>query len=331
MKSVIRQTHDGERSRTIFFGTSQFGAIILERLFRAHIVPLLVVTTPDKPAGRKQLLTPPPVKVTAQEFGIPVIQPEKLDQDTRYKIQDTNPDLIIVASYGKILPQELLDVPKQGSLNVHPSLLPMYRGSAPVQAALLNGDEKTGVTIMLMDEKMDHGMILVQTEFPIGNVLFAYPELHDKLAEIGGDLLAKTIPLWVAGKIRATPQDDSKATYTRQLIKEDGRIDWSKPAVYIERQVRALQPWPGTFCKIKAQSQKSKNTKQNLKILKADVIENMQGQPGKTFLAPGKKLGVYTGNGALLIEELQLEGKKPVSSKEFLLGHKDILNNKLPN
>ncbi len=302
--------------KTIFFGTSEFGAIVLRTIIQAGVTPALVVTTPDKPAGRKLQLRPSEVKQAALELHIPLLQPETLQEEALSELRSMAPDLFLVAAYGKILPQELLDIPKQGSLNVHPSLLPKYRGAAPVQAALLNGDETTGVTIMLMDKDMDHGPILAQREFPIRNTLFTYPELHNKLAEIGGALLAETIPLFAVGKIQAVPQDDSKATYTERLTKEAGNVDWSKPALYIERQVRALQPWPGTYTQGKT-----------LKILKARVLPGIHASsPGKTFTTSTQELGVQTGTDALVIELLQLEGKKPMPSRDFLLGNQNILS-----
>lgn len=306
----------------IYFGTSDFSAIILRKLIECGFKPVLVVTSPDKPAGRKQAVTPPQVKVAAQEFGIPVMQPEKLDQDTRYKIQNTNPDLFVVAAYGKILPQVLLDVPRKGSLNVHPSLLPKYRGSSPVHAALLNGDRETGVSIIVLDEKMDHGPILAVERFGMQNKKYAYPELHNALAELGADLLIQTLPLWVEGKIKARAQDESQATYTSRIRKEDGKIDWSKEAGYIERQVRALYPWPGTFttCEIDGK-------RKMMKILKASVLSQDRplGKPGQAFLPPVPGIAVQTGKDALFLQELQMEGGRPMSSKEFLLGHKNFI------
>lgn len=302
--------------KIVFFGTSEFGAIVLRTIMRAGVIPVLVVATPDKPAGRKLQLHLSAVKQTALEHRIPLFQPEELKGEALSELRATEPDLFLVAAYGKILPQQVLDIPKLGSLNVHPSLLPLYRGAAPMQAALLNGDEKTGVTVMLMDKEMDHGPILAQRELAIGETPFTYSELHDKLAEIGGALLAETIPFWAAGKIRAVPQDDPRATYTERLTKEAGRIDWSKPALYIERQVRALQPWPGAYTQGKT-----------LKILRASVLSGVHADsPGKTFLAPTKELGVQTSQDALVIELLQLEGKKPMSSREFLLGNQNILS-----
>ncbi len=303
--------------KTIFFGTSEFGAIVLRTIIQAGMAPALVVTAPDKPSGRKLVLYPSAVKQVALEHHIPLLQPETLRGEVLSELKLTEPDVFLVASYGKILPQELLDIPKQGSLNVHPSLLPKYRGATPVQAALLNGDKETGVTIMLMDEKMDHGAILAQTKFLLEERPWTYPELHDKLAEIGGTLLVKTIPLWAADKIQPITQDESKATYTRHLSKKNGKVDWQQPALYIERQVRAYAPWPGTHTQIHGKT---------LKILRASILPGTHAaSPGKTFLSPTKEIGVQTGSDALIIEVLQPEGKNPMPSREFLLGHKDIL------
>lgn len=327
--------------KIVFFGTSEFGAIILEKLVRTGLSPVLVVTTPDRPVGRKQVLTPPPTKVAVQKLGIPVIQPATLTisnfefliskQSQNSNNQNIKPDLFIVAAYGKILPKEILNIPTHGTLNVHPSLLPKYRGPSPVQNAILGGDKETGVTIMLLDEKMDHGPIVANVKFQMTNDKITYPELHNQLAELGAQALIETIPLWVGGKIKPTPQDDSQATYTSILKKEDGRIDWNKEAGYIERQVRALHPWPGTFALFEGK---------NLKILKASVLSGTLPKPGlgpcpkpglgritpgTVFLTTDKKLAIQCGEDALVVEELQLEGKKPMLAREFLLGHKDFL------
>jgi methionyl-tRNA formyltransferase len=231
-------------------------------------------------------------------------------------------DLFVVASYGKIIPKEILDIPKYGALNVHPSLLPKYRGASPIQTVLLNGEDETGVTIMLMDAKVDHGQILTNSKLQIANSKYTYQKLHNKLAEIGAELLIKTIPDWIAGKVKPVPQDDSKATYTSHIEKVHGRIDWDKEAGYIERQVRAFHPWPGTFttCEIDGKQK-------IMKILKASVLSQDRplGKPGQAFPPPLPGIAVQTGKGALFLEELQLEGGKPMSSKEFLLGHKNFL------
>ena len=311
----------------IFFGTSEFGVIVLEKLVQAGYKPVLVVTTPDRPAGRSLKLTPPPVKVAAQKNSLEVVQPTK---PVELSLPKFEPDLFVVASYGEILPKEVLDIPKKGTLNVHPSLLPKYRGPSPAHTAILNGDKSTGVTIMLLDEKMDHGPILAQQEYPISNETF--PLLRDKLAELGADLLIKTIPEWVASSIKAVAQDDSKATYTKIFAKEDGKIDWNRSAEEIERQIRAFTPWPGTFTYLKSQILKivkASVLSQNLVSLSFGKLRETKFVPGAVFLTPEGKLGIQSGEDALVVEELQLEGKKPMSSKEFLLGHKAIIGSKL--
>jgi methionyl-tRNA formyltransferase len=266
----------------VFFGTSEFGAIILGKLIQAGIPPDFVVSTPDRPAGRGYAIRSSPVKIVAQKHGIIV----------RENLEGSKPDLIVLAAYGKILPKDILDIPKKGALNVHPSLLPKYRGPSPVQATILQGEKTTGVSIILMDEEIDHGPIVANSKFQIPNSKIVYPELHDKLAEIGADLFIKTIPEWIEGKIEPKPQDHAKATFTKKISKEDGRIDWTKPAEYIERQVRAFYPWPSAFTFWKGK---------RIKILKAHVEQR-----------------------TLIIDELQLEGKKPTTLQDFLLGHKDF-------
>lgn len=273
-----------------FFGTSEFAAIILEKMVQAGIKPVLVVTTPDKPAGRKQQLTPPPAKVLSEKLELKVIQPEQFAQDTRYKIQDTNPDLIVLASYGNIVPKEILDIPNHGAINVHPSLLPKYRGASPVQSAILAGETETGVSIMLMDEQVDHGPILAQETTPIHQE--TYEELHNKLAELGADLLVETIPKWVAGEITPKEQDHSQATFTKRFSREDGRIDWNQKPEYIDRQIRAFTPWPGAYTFWQGK---------RIKILKAHLEQEK-----------------------LVIDEIQMEGGKPMPFKEFLLGHPEF-------
>src|SRR3989338_3685591 len=253
--------------KIIFFGTSEFGSVVLGKLVQAGYKPFLVVTTQENPAGRNLKLISSPVKILAEQYRLPVAQPEKLGLAKFCKSNlakpSLEPDLFVVASYGEILPKEVLDIPKKGTLNVHPSLLPKYRGPSPVHTSILNGDKSTGVTIMLLDEKMDHGPILANSKFEILNSKPTFPELRDKLAELGADLLIKTIPQWVEGKIQAIPQDDSRATYTKIFAKEDGKIDWNRPAEEIECQMRAFTPWPGTFTVFKGH---------NLKILKVAVF-----------------------------------------------------------
>lgn len=301
--------------KIIFMGTPEFGAIILEELIKGGYPPVLVITAPDKPVGRKQIITPPPVKISAQKYNIPVLQPEKI-LNLKSEILNLNPDLIIVAAYGQILPKEILEIPKYGCLNVHPSLLPRWRGASPIQYTILNGDKETGITIILMTEKVDKGDIIAISKFQITNPKITCPELLKELANLGAKLLVKTIPKLVKNEIKPKPQNGLKATYSKILKKKDGKIDWKKPAEYIERQIRTFYPWPGSFCFL---------DEKQIKILKADVLKQTKngpfGSPGKTFLAPNDKIAVQTGKDFLVIEKLQFEGKKPMSSEEFLRGH----------
>jgi len=305
--------------KIVFMGTPEFGAIILEGLVKDDYKPALVITEPDKPVGRKQIITPPPVKVTARKNNIEILQPVKI-LDSKFYILDSKPDLIIVAAYGQILPKDILEIPKYGCLNVHPSLLPRWRGPSPIQFAILNGDEETGVTIMKITEKMDAGPVLTNSKLPILNSSITYEELHNKLAKEGAKLLLETIPKWLKGEIKPAAQDESKVTFSKILTRKDGEIDWQKPAEEIERQVRAFSFWPGTSALLDAK---------NLKIIKTSVMEQTKngpfGTPGKTFLAPDDKIAVQTGKGFLIIERLQLEGKNPVSTADFLKGYKDFI------
>ena len=342
--------------KIIFIGTPEFGAIILEKLVNSEYKPVLVVTAPDKPVGRKQIITPPPTKISAQKHNIPVLQPEIL-ANSKSEILNSKPDLIVVAAYGQILPKEILEIPKFGCLNVHPSLLPKYRGPSPIQTTILNGDGETGVTIMLMDEKVDHGKTISNFQFPISNKKITYPELLKELAELGAKLLVETIPKWINGEIKPKPQDETKATYTKIIKKEDGRIDWNKSAEEIERQVRAFNPWPGTYGKYEVRSMKYKEKKERiLKILEAEVLScGIKKQIGEVFLTEENELAVKCGprtktrtpptpkfgvevnrqkqssfgaralQDCLILLQLQLEGGKPMRGEDFLRGHSNFI------
>jgi len=292
--------------KIIFMGTPGFGAIILEGLIKNNYKPALVITAPDKPVGRKQILTPPLVKIIAQKYEIPVEQPKKV---LNYKLQATRmkPDLIIIAAYGEIIPKEILEIPKHGCLNVHPSLLPKYRGPSPIQTIILNGDKETGTTIILIDEKMDHGPIITNRQLPISDPKITTDELSKELAVLSIDLLVEIIPKWINGEIKARPQDKSKATYTKIIKKEDGKINWKKSAIEIERQIRAFYPWPGTFTFWKGK---------RIKILKAETSKT----------APENNLAIKCGKDYLIIKKLQPEGKKPIEINDFLRGHPDFIN-----
>lgn len=313
--------------KIVFIGTPEFGAIILEGLIQGNFKPILVITAPDKPVGRKQLLTPPPVKIVAEKYGIPVLQPEKIE-NLRSELEDLKPDLIIVVACAQILSKEILKIPKYGCLNIHPSLLPQYRGCSPIQYAILNGDRETGVSIIRMDEKIDHGDIVTISKLQITSPEITFKELSKELANLGKELLLEIIPQWIAGEIKPEPQNDSKATYTKTFKKEDGRIDWKKSARDLERQIRAFDPWPGSYCLWSKENEKpGKNLR--VKILKASISPQKEYGPfgirGKTFLAPDNKIAVQAGKDYLIIEKLQLEGEKPVTSEEFLRGHPNFV------
>ncbi len=308
-----------EKIKIIFMGTPEFGAIILKGLINGGYKPVLVISSPDEPVGRKQVITPPPVKLIAEQYEIPILQPIKI-RDCKSQIMASKPDLIVIAAYTQIIPKEILEIPKYGCLNVHPSLLPKYRGPAPVQFTILNGDNAAGVTIILVDDKMDHGPIVAYKKVEIQDSKITLLKLKKILAEIGAKLLTETIPKWIDGKIEPRPQNEPQATYTKILEREDGKIDWQKPAEYIEKQIRAYDPWPGSF---------TMHKEKRIKILKADVLIQTKispvGPPGKTFLAPNDKIAVQTGKDYLIIEMLQLEGKNPINSRDFLRGHRDFV------
>lgn len=303
-----------KKIRTILIGTSEFAERIFKKLMEVRL-PLVeivgVITTPDKPVGRKQILTPSPVKIWAKKNKLPVLQLEK--------IKELKPDLIIVTAYGQIIPKEILNIPKFGALNIHPSLLPKYRGASPIQTVILNGNKQTGITIMLMDEKMDHGPIVSSSQFMVHGSKMTYEELAEKLADIGAELLIKTLPDYINGKIKPKPQDHPEATFTKIIKKQDGKIDWNKSAEEIERQIRAFHEWPTAYTFF--------NDKQ-LKILEADIMEGKNKKPGKVF-AENKELMVQTGNGVLILKQIQLEGKKPMSTRDFLNGHPEIIGSNL--
>jgi len=300
--------------RIVFFGTPAFALPCLEKLFQGVDQILAVVTQPDREKGRGQKKSSPPTKEFAIQHGIPVYQPEKVrDEKFIEAIKRLEPDLFVVVAFGQILPKALLDVPRFGAINVHASLLPQYRGAAPILWALLRGEKKTGITTMLMDEGMDTGAILLQVEVPIEKEDTG-ETLEKKLSVVGGELLMATLTGMKAGNIIPKPQDHSKATYAPQLKKEDGRIDWKRSAEEIERQIRAFNPWPGAFTRYE---------KGLLKIFRAEVRgEHPRGEPGSVTWTGSDFIEVATGHGSLLIREVQPEGKRRMRVRDFLAGHK---------
>ncbi len=231
----------------VYFGTPELSAEVLEYLKIAGFLPALIVTNPDRPQGRKMVVTPPPVKLWAIENNIPFLQPEELNQESRIKIHDFQPDLFIVVAYGKILSKEVLDIPKKGTLNIHYSLLPKYRGASPMESAILNDDKDVGVTIMLMDSKMDHGPIVASQRLENKEWPMKASELRKACNELGAKLLIETISKWIEGKIEAVPQVHSNATYTKKFEKKDGEIDLGKDAYQNFLKIQAFDDSIGTF------------------------------------------------------------------------------------
>lgn len=314
-------------AKIVFMGTPDFAIPTLKALMAHHDV-IGVVTQPDRPAGRRGDLKPPPIKLLAQENGIPVFQPEKIRRKAAIEeLKQWQPDVYIVAAFGQILPQTVLDIPPYGSINVHASLLPRWRGAAPIQAAVRAGDEVTGVTIMKMDAGLDTGPML-----SAGKVLIEPDEtgqtLHDKLAHLGADLLVNTLPGYLSGAIQPKPQPEDGITYAPQIKKEEGLIDWTTSAEEIERLVRAFTPWPGTFTHW--------NGKQ-LKIHAGEVIppvtlpfrgEADEATPGQVVEASGQ-IAIATGDGLYYPLRVQLAGKNVVSIDDFVRGYDDFVGSTL--
>lgn len=307
-----------DKLRIIFFGTSDFALPALEALIQAGFEVVAVVTNPDGPIGRKKVLTPPPIKLAATKHGLRVLQPEKLRNNPELieELKKLKPDVGIVATYSKIIPSEVFNVPKHGLIATHPSFLPKYRGPSPDQTAVLNGDKETGVTIFKIDEEVDHGPIVAQSEkVKIGEV--NYPDLHAKLAQISARLLVKILPDYVSGKIKPKPQDHTQATFTRKFLTEDGEIRSADSIESVYNKIRALNPEPGTYIWLE-----NDGSKLRLKIIKAELptrTENQQSKPG--LFKIDNLLALALKNGYIILKEVQLEAKKPVSGVVFANGY----------
>ncbi|MDD2522803.1 MAG: methionyl-tRNA formyltransferase [Anaerolineaceae bacterium] len=302
--------------RVVFMGSPDFALPTLEELHR-HYQVVGVVTQPDRPAGRGRKEQQSEVKKLALKLGLPIFQPQslrKLSAVTR--LAEWKPDLIVVAAYGQILPKAVLEMPTKGCINVHASLLPAWRGASPIQAAIVNGDEKSGVTIMLMDEGMDTGGILAQRSVPIRPGTTA-PELSDQLAHLGARTLISILPSYLRGSLGAIPQDESRKSYAPKLTKHDGLLDFSLPAQVLLNQVNAYQPWP---CAVYEWQGK------RLKIIEAHVHPTFECDPRGRFVINGLP-AVCTGDGLLVLDTVQPEGKKPMPGKAFLNGQPDWLEN----
>jgi methionyl-tRNA formyltransferase len=302
--------------RIVFIGTGEIGVLTLQTLLKSEHQIVGVVTQPDKPVGRSQLIEPPPIKKALLGTKIPVLQPARIkDRQAIEEIRALKPDVIVVMAYGQILPRGVLEIPKITCLNLHASLLPRWRGAAPIQAAIAAGDRETGITVMYMDEGLDTGDVFLR-----GTIDIAPAEtggsLHDRLAQAAPQALLESLDLLAKGKAPRTPQDNAFATYAPKLKRADGKIDWSEPADAIERKIRAFDPWPGAFMTVLT------NSTQKLKIFSAAVVEH-QGKPGE-LLKSENALIVAAGKGALSLREVQLEGKRRMSATEFLRGYREL-------
>lgn len=302
--------------KIVFFGTAEFGVNSLESLIKAGHRIQAVVTQPDRKKGRGQKLQPSPIKLLAGQYGLPVYQPIK-PADIIPDLKKPNPDLFVVVSYGCILPKQILEIPGLGCINLHPSLLPKYRGAAPINWALISGEERTGLTIIRMDEKMDSGEIILQQAVEISPDDNAV-SLSEKLSLKGAKILLKAVKLIEEGKAKFLSQDKAEATYAPKLKKEDGLIDWGKSASVVHKQVRGTIPWPGTYTHIKGKTLKIWKTR----VCSEPKESSAQTKPGR-IIGVDKEKGILvkTGEGILCLKELQLEGKKRMDFTRFLLGH----------
>ncbi|MFA6240116.1 MAG: methionyl-tRNA formyltransferase [Candidatus Hydrogenedentales bacterium] len=298
--------------RTVFFGTPQLAVPSLAALARRHEV-VAVVCQPDRPQGRSGKPVAPPVKAWAVENGIPVVQPVKLnDGEFEAWLRAQRPDICVLAAYGRLLKQPILDVPAHGFLNMHPSLLPLYRGPSPIQTAILNGDTETGVTIMRITLDMDSGDVLTQERVPIQAEDNA-ETLTDRLADLGGEMLAQGVDLMEQGRAVFTPQDHERATYCTLFEKRDGRIDWTQPAVAIHNLVRAANPWPGAQCLFHGDVCRIHES--------LPASEAMDAAPGTVTHVERDRVVVATGDGSLAVLVFQAPGKRSLPMKEYLKGH----------
>lgn len=301
----------------VFMGTPDLAAVVLDNLVKSKHKVIAVVTQPDKPKGRGNQVIYSPVKELALKYDIPVYQPIKAKEESFLNIlRDLNPDMIVVAAFGQILPKALLELPEYGCINVHASLLPKYRGAAPIQWSIINGEEKTGITIMHMDAGIDTGDMIMKEEVPIDSKETG-GSLHDKLAVCGGQLLLKALEAIENGTAAREKQNDAEMSYVKILEKSQGHIDFSRSAIEIERLIRGLNPWPSAFTTLEGKT---------LKIWDSDVLEEIsEGKPGEIIQVTKDSIIIKTGKGNLAVKELQLEGKKRMKVDSFLRGYTVVL------
>jgi len=318
----------------VFIGTPAFAVPSLHALARDGHSIAAVITQPDRPAGRHQAPRPPPVKIAALELGVSVLQPANLrDSDTLIRLRELSPDVIVVVAYGQILRPAVLEIPTHGVLNVHPSLLPRWRGASPIPAAILAGDDHTGVTVMLMDAGMDSGPTIAQSEAPIDDNDTA-ASLSDSLSQVGASLLAETLPRWLAGDIVPRPQDESQATTCPLLRKEDGAIDWTLPAIDIWRRVRAYNPWPAAFTSLSGEL---------LRIWQAQPLASSSSEAAGAVLDLDEQwandlppsvrnqaaFAVQTGSGVFVPLKVQRSGRRILTAAEFRRGTPGLIGQRL--
>ena len=303
--------------RIVFIGTGEIGRPTVRTLLHTPQHQLIgVVTQPDKPVGRDQQVQPPPIKAELATSSVPILQPARIRNDEVIaEMRRLAPDVIVVMAYGQILPKSVLEIPRIACLNLHASLLPRYRGAAPIQAAIAAGDPETGITVIYMDEGLDTGDMLLQVKVTI------LPNetggsLHDRLAQVAPDVLLSALDLLASQRAPRILQETTEATYSPKLTREDGKIDWSETAEVIERKIRAFDPWPGAFSQLSDLTGK----RCKLKIFRATVSDQSIGDPGTILTPNALEVLVATGCGALLLEEVQLEGKRRMSAADFLRG-----------
>jgi len=305
-------------------GTPEFAVPALDALIQSEYEIVGVFAQPDEPAGRGRSVVSPPVKKLAMQHRLTVHQPPSLRGSCELdRLSSLRPDVVVIAAYGKILPESFLQVPPRGCLNIHASLLPRHRGPSPIAAAILAGDEVTGVTIMIVTKVMDTGPILTQRRIPILSH-DTTGSLFQKLSGLGAELLMETLPQWLEGRLVPRPQDNDKATYCKMIAKEDGLIDWRCPAVELWRKVRAFQPWPGGYTTWQGRT---------VKIIEAVPLSG-EGAPGKVVTISHEldaPVGVHTGQGVLGLVQVQLEGKRVMSAAEFIRGQREFIGTQLPS
>ncbi len=302
--------------RVVFFGTPEFSAYTLKALKEAGYGVIGVITQSSKPAGRNKELSPSPVKTYAESQGITVLDPATLKDDAVFEqFQNLKPDLCVVVVYGRIIPRRFLDVPQYGFINIHPSLLPKYRGPSPVRSAILEGEKETGTSIMIVDGQMDHGPVLSQEKYSIPDNAY-HEEIKNDLCRISTQLLLDTIPKYIAKEITPKEQDHDEATFTKMLAREDGRINWSEPSEKIYNLIRALSDEPGTWTTYKDKT---------LRIIKASRLDQGANEKPGTIVKLEKDIAIATSSGYIVLEIVQIEGKKETDAKSFANGYPDFI------